>query len=375
MCRKMYKEIIIKKYMKNTQETRQLSMAIINKAMRLNTGYNSQTEITPDKTTYPITVLNTAETPWAQQVDAIEAPFAKEYDQEEYGANLALQVMGMREMELMVEAFGATLDNAEQDASPLLGKRFLDVGSGTGRIVLTLAELGGDVTGFDATYEYVAIIAQKLAQTSQMLGRTLSVELMQSLAETYPYAEQQNKFDGISCLFGVLNHVENWQEALTNMASSLKPGGNLVISMYGINEALVFQLSQANALGYAPSLIQRRAPGGILLGESTTVLPAKFPSSNEIVQTLKSAGLEVTTVVGMLRLAALFPKNPTQENILLFIDAVKQQDPKAAAYISQFSDPEELLAATYLWDEEKATQQQMIEQSAYVFFTARKPGR
>ncbi len=315
-----------------------------------------------------VTVLAVPKTPWAIGVDNIETPFAPDYDEEEYRANPSLTMMGLFEIRNMLRAFSVPVSKqTDYQEAPLLDRRFLVVGTGPGREVVALSTLGATVTGFDATKAYVDLTAKKVQQASDKLGKKLTVSLYQCPAEDYSY--EQSSYDGVTSLFGVLNHVEDWKGTINKISESLKPEGKFVFSMYGTNDALVFKKIKTKELPYSPSILQRRATGGILLGESEEILPTNFPSPLEIVQTLQEVGLIIEKERGYLRIAALFPKNPTSENLVAYRQMVEATDTAAAKAINGYAKPEELLLSAFLYDQHN---QVNIEDFAYVSYIARK---
>ena len=296
--------------------------------------------------------------PWSQQVDAIEYPFASDYDQEEYGENAALSRMGAYEMTRILKSYGVELSpfNIPNQIStlvtekPLQGKRFLDIGCGPGRFPIALGALGAQVNAFDATASYLDITGRKIATTENALRQKLDVNLSQCPAEEYDYGLGQ--YDGISCMFGVLNHVELGLALLPNIIAGLKPNGVFNLSMYGPNNALVFEQTQNGALkDYQPSILQKRAEGGILLGDSTEVLPASFPYPNEIMQAVSESGLKIIDTKGLLRIASLFPREPNNESIEFFFDLLDKVDPDAANKLHRYArDPVQLLLRSFQYD-------------------------
>ncbi|KKQ01890.1 MAG: hypothetical protein US11_C0003G0033 [Candidatus Roizmanbacteria bacterium GW2011_GWA2_36_23] len=314
---------------------------------------------------------------WTTKVDEIEKAFADQYDQQEYPDYKALTMMGLFEVRNMLSAFGITsLRQTDFQDNPLADKKFLNVGCGTGREAIYLSALGAQVTAFDATEEYVRITADKIARTSLILNKPLKVELGVSLAEAFPYPA--NEYDGITSLFGVINHVEFWQKAIRNMGYALKPDGKLVIEKYGSNDALVYKAAAAGIITYEPSVFQTRESQGkgIFLGkEGKVLLPACFPDDTEFKKSLEDADLDIESSVGFLRIAAIFPKIPTPQNIESFMETVRNFDEKAWIYINKFNSPIEKLFAAFEYDlfsQRQTVNKPDIEDFAYVLYKAKK---
>jgi|GEM_PF-5377121 len=321
--------------------------------------------------------LASPDSEWSQRVDAIEAPFASDYDVEEYEQNQALTIMGGYEMMSVLASYGVPISpfGIEKQITqltveqPLKGKRFLDIGCGPGRFVIALAALGARVDAFDATAEYVQITGGKIRATEKTLGRTCDVNLYQCPAERFDYG--QKKYDGITSMFGVLNHVQGGMKLLPKIAQSIKPGGAFNISMYGPNSALVFDLAEDGKInGYKPSILQKRAEGGIILGDSDEVLPASFPTPVDIGYAIGASGLKINSTTGMLRVAALFPRDPDLYNNLAFLEQLERVEPEATKQLSPFvQDPNKLLLKSFLYD---LRNQEKINDFAYFQISATK---
>lgn len=321
-------------------------------------------------------VLSVPKKTWARTVDDIETPFVAEYDEAEYGRNDALNLMGLYEMRTMLSAFGLpSLEQTNYENRPLAGKSFLVAGTGTGREVINLAALGGDVTGLDATYGYVDLTAKKLNRVASVIDPKTRIKLFQCPAEDFPYT--RNSLDGITSLFGVINHIQDWRGQIRKYVSAIKPDGRLVIEKYGSNKALVFELKKKGLLRYDPSILQSRDPEGkgILLGPNEPVLPASFPTDREFFRELAKNNLDVERRIGFLRIAALFPKDPNPENLLRFMEMVREVDEDAYGFIGRFKTPEELLFASFLYDirsQKRIANPVPIEDFAYVLYVGRK---
>jgi ubiquinone/menaquinone biosynthesis C-methylase UbiE len=104
----------------------------------------------------------------------------------------------------------------------------VDVGCGTGRHSLALAEAGFDVTGIDASAEMVDV------------ARERAPELRFEVADLSVW-RPQSPFDGALCR-GVLNDItddEGRQAALNSVYSMLRPGGLLVLGVREIERTRV----------------------------------------------------------------------------------------------------------------------------------------
>ena len=110
----------------------------------------------------------------------------------------------------------------------LKGKRFLDVGSGSGLFSLAAYRLGADVTSFDYDLDSVActsFLRKKFVSDScrwsVLQGSILDKEFIKNL----------EKFD-IVYAWGVLHHTGNMNQAFENISVLVNKNGDLFISIY-----------------------------------------------------------------------------------------------------------------------------------------------
>jgi len=82
----------------------------------------------------------------------------------------------------------------------LSGKKALDIGCGTGRIALTLAKLGADVTAIDIS-EAMLNQLNKIAKKEKLQNR---INAIQSSSDKLPFSDAE--FDIVTC-FGLLEHL------------------------------------------------------------------------------------------------------------------------------------------------------------------------
>lgn len=109
------------------------------------------------------------------------------------------------------------------------GARILDVGCGTGRHAVGLAQAGYAVTGVDLSAEMLAIARTKAA------ARGVTVEFVQEDATRYVsdpcFDAAVGLCEGALCLLDETDDpVERDVTVLRNIHSALKPGGRLVIN-------------------------------------------------------------------------------------------------------------------------------------------------
>jgi len=310
-----------------------------------------------------IVTLSEPVTTWQSKVDDIEEPFSMIYDADEWG-NPPLAQMNRFDTRMVLNEADRLMEcNGRLSA--------LDVGTGPGRIAMKLAQRdGARVTALDATRGYLELVA-KTAQRIRLDPDSLT--LVEAPIEEFTYEEGLGgPYDLITAIFGVLNHVENWQETLQAFYDNLNPGGSFVSSIYGTNEARVYRMRSNNELPYKPSLVQTRVDGGIRLGEGEEVLPAKFPSIREFRQALEEIGFEVEVIQGFLDFAACFPSETTDENIAEYKALIQAECPDLFERIESLQDPRVILIEVVEFEREYALEPNNLGDFAYVGFVARK---
>lgn len=92
--------------------------------------------------------------------------------------------------------------------APVKGRRVLDVGTGTGRAAIGLAEAGAIVTGIDASAEMLTVAATRAAASG------LAVTFERGDAHALPVADRS--VDAAVCL-RVLMHAIDWQQCVAEL--------------------------------------------------------------------------------------------------------------------------------------------------------------
>lgn len=140
------------------------------------------------------------------------------------------------------------------------GSRILDLGCGTGRLSIPLAEKGYDVYGTDINRDVVDIARDKAQK------RKVPAQFMVARAELLPFSN--GVFD-MCIVDSVLEHVADWKKTIDEVARILKTGG---IAYFDAANALYPFPSEVKYIpfyGYIPERIRCWI---------TSILVARFPS-------------------------------------------------------------------------------------------------
>jgi 2-polyprenyl-6-hydroxyphenyl methylase/3-demethylubiquinone-9 3-methyltransferase len=143
----------------------------------------------------------------------------------EFGKNWQLFLRSVNE-ERIREAEGSLTHMLECDS--LKGKRFLDIGSGSGLFSLAARRLGARVHSMDCSPQSVAC-ARQLKQRYFPADEHWTVEIASVLDAEY--LEALPRFD-IVYAWGVLHHTGALWRAMENVVPLVSEGGRLFISIY-----------------------------------------------------------------------------------------------------------------------------------------------
>jgi 2-polyprenyl-6-hydroxyphenyl methylase/3-demethylubiquinone-9 3-methyltransferase len=157
-----------------------------------------------------------------------QAAHQRELDRGErfrFGANWARfldSVDGRR-----IEAAKASLQEMLQ-VRDLVGRTFLDVGSGSGLFSLAACCLGAEVTSFDFDPQSVACTQEMKRRYG---GRLAPWRIAQGSVLDQGYLASLGRFDVVYA-WGVLHHTGAMWDAMENVAGLVKPGGLLYLAIY-----------------------------------------------------------------------------------------------------------------------------------------------
>jgi 2-polyprenyl-6-hydroxyphenyl methylase/3-demethylubiquinone-9 3-methyltransferase len=161
---------------------------------------------------------------------------------------------------------------------PLAGLSVLDIGCGGGLLSEPMARLGAAVTGVDAAARNVRVAA------THAEGQALAIDYRQGTAEALAASGMQ--FDVVLAL-EIVEHVADVDLFLTSCGRMVKPGGLLFLSTLN-RTAKAWALAIAGAeylLGWLPR---------------GTHDWRKFLKPSEVVNGLRSGGIEAQEIVGVV---------------------------------------------------------------------------
>lgn len=143
----------------------------------------------------------------------------------EFGKNWAafLSVLDEERIETAVQSLREMLE-----VEMLAGKRFLDIGSGSGLFSLAARRLGAEVVSFDFDTNSVACTREL---KKRYFDSDANWRIEQGSALDAEFVASLGKFDVVYS-WGVLHHTGAMWQALANVSDLVRPGGRLFIAIY-----------------------------------------------------------------------------------------------------------------------------------------------
>ena len=157
------------------------------------------------------------------------------------------------------------------------GKKVLDVGCAGGFMAEALADRGAIVTGIDPAGDAIA------AARAHARGNGLDISYDVGQGEALPYPDAE--FDAVVCV-DVLEHLQELQQVLNEMARVLRPGGLFLFDTINRNP-----LARLATITIAEDIL-RLLPRG-------THDPAMFIKPKELRQAMSRSGLLPGPVTGL----------------------------------------------------------------------------
>ncbi len=144
----------------------------------------------------------------------------------------------------------------------------LELGVGTGRIALPVADHGARVVGIDLSADMLATLARQLNPT------TLDIQLVRGDITALPF--QPQVFDA-AMVTHVLHLVPNWSAVLARLGEVLKPGGALLLGRDWVDPAsMAGQIRMAFRKAVMQHGFKTAAPaGGPALHQALLAIGAK----------------------------------------------------------------------------------------------------
>jgi ubiquinone/menaquinone biosynthesis C-methylase UbiE len=140
------------------------------------------------------------------------------------------------------------------------GAKVLDLGCGTGRLAVELAERGYDIYAVDINHDLVKIAQEKARERIGIAPFAIAA------AELLPFRDD---FFDICIVNNVLEHVANWGKTLDEVARVTKPGGMAYFDAANALYPLPNEVKYFPFFSYIPGRLRQRI---------LNVIIARFPS-------------------------------------------------------------------------------------------------
>src|SRR5262245_35884873 len=172
------------------------------------------------------------------------------------------------------------------------GGRLLDLGCGTGRLLLRLARAGSWVVGVDLSPEMLAV-ARRTAGEAGLGVHLLRANLVQldALAD--------GSFDTVACLFSTLGMVlgaENRRRAVAHAHQVLRPGGRFVLHVHNRWHELWNGAGRRRLLGDLWSRGRETGDRVMPAHQGLAGLTLHLFTRGEVLRLLREAGFKVAEV-------------------------------------------------------------------------------
>ena len=132
--------------------------------------------------------------------------------------------------------------------APGPGARVLDLGCGTGRLTVEMAERGYDAYGIDVNSDFIDI------GRNEARRRMMSTHFAVAAAELLPF---RNGFFDICIVNNVLEHVVDWKKSLDEVARVTKSGGIAYFDAANALYPLPNEVKYFPFFPYIPSRLRR----------------------------------------------------------------------------------------------------------------------
>lgn len=170
----------------------------------------------------------------------------------------------------------AMIDALVRETALTQASRVLEIGIGTGRIGISVAEHVRRLFGVDLSVEMMNKLRLKLANTN------LAIDIAQANARDLPFVG--STFDVVYAVH-VYHLVENWRGAIGDAFRVLRPGGKFVVSFHKRDESSPNVLLRRRMRELAQEYgIDTRRPGVQSEGETFAEI-VKWDASPRVVET------------------------------------------------------------------------------------------
>ncbi|MFA5292078.1 MAG: bifunctional demethylmenaquinone methyltransferase/2-methoxy-6-polyprenyl-1,4-benzoquinol methylase UbiE [Phycisphaerae bacterium] len=166
------------------------------------------------------------------------------------------------------------------------GLNILDAATGTGDLLLSLFDLGCDISsavGIDTSGKMLTIAARKTARRN-LAGK---ITLKQADAVDLPFTDSQ--FGAVTCAFGVRNFTDS-AEGLKQMHRVLKPAGKLLILEFSIPSNRVIKMFYLVYLRFIIPVLGKIITGDFNAYRYLSKTIQTFPSGEDFCRQMQKAG-------------------------------------------------------------------------------------